>query len=137
MNNRLFSFAFVALGTLIGIVVTYAIKDRAAERPLEINHGDFSWLIREFAEPGTHVLMLSDANCSFCDQAKDFLRASEIPVKVLEYPQDAAMGRVYSRLGASGVPVLITHDGWTQGFSIEHWTTLLRLRESPPSERQP
>jgi arsenate reductase-like glutaredoxin family protein len=72
--------------------------------------------IRLFTKPG----------CSYCVDAKEWLRQHECPVEVLEITQDVQVLREWRELsGGVGVPVLARGKDLVIGFSPERYRDFL------------
>ncbi len=65
------------------------------------------------------VIMYSTSWCGYCKKAKKYFIANQIPFIEYDIERDGKAKRNYTKLGATGVPVILYKDQRMNGFSVK------------------
>jgi len=69
------------------------------------------------AEPKKNVVIYSASWCGVCKKAKRYFRRNGIPFKEYDIEKSTKAKRMYKKLGATGVPVIIVGRKRMNGFT--------------------
>ena len=87
--------------------------------------------LASLVQPGD-IQMISSSTCVFCDRARFWLTAQQLPFTECFIERDAACGARYQALGAQGTPTIQVRGQTQLGFSAERLRDRL-LAASPGS----
>jgi len=88
-------------------------------------------------ETGTQVVMFSTSTCSYCRDARDFLKREHIQYKDFIIDQSPDAKARFRSLGGGGVPLLLIGDRAVRGFrETEIRQALAALKPASKSDLQ-
>ena len=83
--------------------------------------------LAQASHPGD-IEMLSSLTCVFCERARRWMTAQQVPFSECFIERDADCARRYQALGARGTPTLLVRGQAQTGFSAEQVLATLRER---------
>jgi glutaredoxin-like YruB-family protein len=75
-------------------------------------------LVMDEVSSSDKVVMYSTDWCTYCDKAKKYFTANDVPFVEYDIEKDSAARREYDRLGGRGVPVILVGNKRMNGFSV-------------------
>ena len=72
------------------------------------------------------IVMYTTVWCPYCEKARQYLRAENIPFTEYDVETNAKGKRDYAALGASGVPIILIDGERMNGFSRERFDQVYR-----------
>ncbi len=120
-KTALFSIAVIALGLVLGWVVTSTVHNRLASPPPPVK-GDFSAVVAESPSP---LVLFSKSTCPHCQHAKALLDQLHADYTVYEIDRSDEARARFEALDLEAVPVLFTADTRIVGFDAKAYRAQL------------
>ncbi|MEJ6001953.1 glutaredoxin family protein [Paucibacter soli] len=112
----------------VGLVLLVLLLLSLSQAARQWNEAELAQRLRELARPGD-ILMLASRSCIYCQRAKRWLDAEQVPYRMCLIEQDAACAHRYAALQAPGTPTFVVRGARVIGWDR---AALLRALEQAP-----
>ena len=102
--------------SLIGLVLVVLLAGGASQWWRSHLAGGVAEQLAALAGPGD-IQMLSSTSCVYCERARRWMTAQQVPFSECFIERDAACAARYQALGARGTPTLLVRGQAQLGFS--------------------